>query len=294
MADFEFIQVRKNGAILDCWLNRPDKRNALSTTMEDEWDDVLHLAEADNEIKVVTLQGRGPVFSAGADMKELAEIFEAQSDHDEHSGGEILKRPHRRHGAKQRLWPPPAIQQPTLPTSWYSHKTLIAGVHGYVGPYAQRMLAPFDFVIAADDTRFSFEQARMGSQNHPLAIYAYQLPMRVIKQLLLLGGWFDADTAAQMHLVQRVVSRDQVATEVAKWAESASGLTVEMIAAYKEGIHRMYEIAGLSNILTIGNNINAHAAGSRGHDFHGTLRDQGMGAALSVRTAGVDDSVTKV
>jgi enoyl-CoA hydratase/carnithine racemase len=294
MTDFEYILVQKRGAILDCWLNRPEKRNAMSTALEDEWDDVLQLAQADDEIKVVTLQGKGPVFSAGADMTEFAETFEGAAASSVRPDGKVLQRPDRRHGAARRLWPPPAIHEPALPTSWYFRKTLIAGVHGYVGPYAQRFLAPFDFVIAAEETRFSFEQARMGSQNHPLAIYAYQLPMRVIKQLLLLGGWFDATTAAEMHLVQRVVALEQVPGEVEKWAQSAAGLTVEMIASYKEGIHRMYELAGLSNILAVGNNVNAHEAGSRGHDFHGTLRDEGLGAALAVRRENVDESVTKV
>lgn len=186
------------------------------------------------------------------------------------------------------------MHEPSLPRSWYFHKTLIAGVHGYVGPYAQRLLAPFDFVIAAEGTRFSWEQARMGSQNHPLAIYSFQLPMRVIKQLLLMGSWFDAETAHQLSLVQRVVNLDELPDEVARWAESASGLTLETIAAYKEGIHRMYEIMGLHGMIGIGNNVNAHAAGSRGSDFHGTLRDTGMVAALKRRNDGVDPTVTQV
>jgi enoyl-CoA hydratase/carnithine racemase len=294
MSDFEFITVAKRGSVLECWLNRPGQRNAISTVLEEEWDDALAIAQEDDEIRVVTLQGRGPVFSAGADMKEFAATFEAHEERPGRPDGEVRTRPARRSGAARRLWPPPAIDEPRLPSSWYFRKTLIAGVHGYVGPYAQRFLAPFDFVIAADDTRFSFEQARVGSQNHPLAIYAYQLPMRVIKQLLLLGGWFDAATARELHVVQRVVPREQVTAEVAAWAESASGLATATIAAYKEGIHRMYELSGLTAIVASGNNLNAHAEGSHGHEFHGTLVSQGMKAALDSRRAAVDDSVTQV
>jgi enoyl-CoA hydratase/carnithine racemase len=295
VSDFEHLQVTRRGEVLEVWLNRPAARNALSTAVEDEWDDVLEIAQGDDGIKVVTLQGRGPVFSAGADMKEFAETFvEPSSGRAAAVDGDIVTRPERRTGAARRLWPPPALNAPQLPSSWYCHKTLIAGVHGYVGPYAQRMLAPFDFVIAAEGTRFSFEQARAGSQNHPLAIYAYQLPMRVIKQLLLLGGWFDAETARDLSLVQRVVPVEELSAEVEKWAISACGLTVETIGAYKEGIHRMYEVAGLNGIVGIGNNRNAHAEGSRGGEFHGTLRDDGLGAALRTRNAGVDDSVTEV
>ena len=292
--DFELIEVYKKDEVLECWLNRPEKRNALTTDMEEEWEDVLEIAQTDDDIKVVTLQGRGKVFSAGADMKEYAATFVGDQGAKATSDGK-LKRPPPRSFAKRRLWPLPAVDKPMLPHSWYFRKTLIAGVHGYVGPYAQRMLAPFDFVIAAENTRFSFEQARMGSQNHPLAIYAFQLPMRVLKKLLLLGGWFDADKAAEFNLVQRVVPKEELSIEVAKYAEVASTLKIETIAAYKEGIHRMYEIAGLNGMIGISNNINAHVAGSRGDEFHGTLNETGnMGEALKKRDTDVDPNVTKV
>ena len=290
---FQFIEVIKRGSVLECWLNRPDARNALSTAVEDEWEDVLEVAQADPDIKVVTLQGRGPVFSAGADMKEFAATFAGDEDVAEVASEEIT-RPPRRTTAQRRLWPPPGVENPILPRSWYFRKTLIAGVHGYVGPYAQRMLAAFDFIIAADGTRFSWEQARMGSQNHPLAIYAFQLPMRVLKQLLLLGGWFDAKQAEELYIVQRVVAKDDLSAEVEKFAKAASVPTLETIAAYKEGIHRMYEIAGLNGMIGIGNNVNAHAAGSRGGEFHGALHNSGMSEALKLRDADVDPTVTRI
>jgi enoyl-CoA hydratase/carnithine racemase len=229
-------------------------------------------------------------------MKEYAATFVAKDQAPATVGEDgAFQRPPRRSNAKRRLWPPPGVDNPMLPRSWYFRKTLIAGVHGYVGPYAQRMIAPFDIVIAAEGTRFSWEQARMGSQNHPLAIYAFQLPMRVLKQLLLLGGWFDAEKAAELHLVQRVVAQEALSAEVGKFADAASALTVETIAAYKEGIHRMYEIAGLNGMIGIGNSVNAHVAGSRGGEFHGTLNETGnMGEALKLREAGIDCDVTQV
>src|SRR5260370_24706772 len=119
MADFELISVTKHGSVLECWLNRPDQRNAISTAVEEEWDDVLALAQDDDDIKVVTLQGRGPVFSAGADMKEYAPTFEERQKKAPTPDGVVLTRPARRAGAAPRPWPPPAIREPQLPTSWY-------------------------------------------------------------------------------------------------------------------------------------------------------------------------------
>jgi enoyl-CoA hydratase/carnithine racemase len=292
---FEYLEVTKRDSVLEVWLNRPDKRNALTTAMEEEWDDALELAASDEDIKVVTLQGRGKVFSAGADMKEFAATYAGESEPSAPSDSGQLIRPPTPRGPKRRLWPPPAVKEPALPRAWYCRKTLIAGVHGFVGPLAMRMLAPFDFIIAAEGTRFSWEQARMGNQNTPLGILAYQLPMRVIKQLLLLGGWFDAEAAKDMYLVQRVVAAAELPREVERWAESASALTVPTISAYKEGIHRMYELAGLVNIVGVGNNLNPHEdPTSRGHDFHGALHDSGLKEALALRDQGIDNSITEI
>ena len=90
---------------------------------------------------------------------------------------------------------------------------------------------------------------------------AFLLPMRVIKQMWLLGGWFDADKAMQLDYVQRVVPIDKLDNELARWAESAAGLNTEQIAVYKEGIHRMYEIAGLLGIIGFGNKVSGHVSG---------------------------------
>jgi enoyl-CoA hydratase/carnithine racemase len=155
------------------------------------------------------------------------------------------------------------------------------------------MLSTFDFVIAAEDTRFSFEQARMGSGDPGGNIMAFLLPMRVIKQMWLLGGWFDAAKAKELDYVQRVVPREELDAEVGRWAESAAGLSAEQIAVYKEGIHRMYEIAGLLGIIGVGNKISGHVSGVD-KDFFRMVQEQGMQAALKFRNANVDPEVTQI
>ena len=52
-------------------LNRPEKLNALSTALLDEFSAALDAAEADPEIRVVILTGAGEkAFAAGADIAE--------------------------------------------------------------------------------------------------------------------------------------------------------------------------------------------------------------------------------
>ncbi len=52
-------------------LNRPDKRNPLSTAMLGGLQDALDGIVQDTSVKVVILDANGPVFSAGHDFKEM-------------------------------------------------------------------------------------------------------------------------------------------------------------------------------------------------------------------------------
>ena len=51
-------------------LNRPEKRNAMSPSLNIEMCDVLQTLELDGAVKVLVLTGAGESWSAGMDLKE--------------------------------------------------------------------------------------------------------------------------------------------------------------------------------------------------------------------------------
>src|ERR1700729_4242843 len=55
-------------------LNRPDKLNAWTATMEQEVRAAMHEAEHDQNVRVIVLTGAGRGFCAGADMSLLGAI----------------------------------------------------------------------------------------------------------------------------------------------------------------------------------------------------------------------------
>jgi enoyl-CoA hydratase/carnithine racemase len=63
------IASDRNGPILSVCLGRSEARNALSLALEDELEAVLEEAGEDEGVRVVTLRRRGPVLSAGDDLK---------------------------------------------------------------------------------------------------------------------------------------------------------------------------------------------------------------------------------
>lgn len=72
------VQVRVDHGLVDVVLNRPEKRNALSWDMLRE---LLAAAKAIGDLpdlRCVVLRGEGPVFCAGADLKDHAGIRDDQ------------------------------------------------------------------------------------------------------------------------------------------------------------------------------------------------------------------------
>src|SRR5512133_1293625 len=56
------------------WLNRPDKRNALDSTMVRELRQAVEAMGEDENVRSIVVGGRGTAFCAGADLGYLKEI----------------------------------------------------------------------------------------------------------------------------------------------------------------------------------------------------------------------------
>ena len=70
MAGDELL-VESDGGIRLITLNRPETRNALTTTLVERLATELGAAEADRDVAVVILTGTDPAFCSGIDLGEL-------------------------------------------------------------------------------------------------------------------------------------------------------------------------------------------------------------------------------
>ncbi len=118
-------------AITVLTLNRPDKRNALNIALMDTLCDALEKLNRDASTRVVILQGAGPVFCAGLDLREAQDVSKA------HESAELV--------AKLLL----TVRQSTAVT--------IAAVHGAAIAGGAGLMSACDFAVAsrkpASDTR---------------------------------------------------------------------------------------------------------------------------------------------
>ena len=271
MARFKTLAIETEGAIMHVWLDRPEARNAWNREMSAEFDHCLDEAEHNEEVRVVTLRGKGPVFSAGHDLKELAADIVADAI--------------------------PARPPSGMHRAWYFPKPVIAGVHGYVGPVAWDLLAHLDFIIATEGTRFSFEDARRGTGapgGSPLALH---FPPTVWKKLQMVGGWMTAEQAASLNFVARVVAdTDSLDSEVRRWATDIASMPTVGIQRAKIGIHRNYELMGLAAMQLVQNtdpaSLNLH--GPAALEWAKLVIRDGLKAGLQDRDQGFDQALSQV
>ena len=71
--NLESVRYEKSGRIATITLNRPDRLNAIDLSMPSDIRKAVKLADIDDDIHVIILQGAGRAFCAGYDLKEFAE-----------------------------------------------------------------------------------------------------------------------------------------------------------------------------------------------------------------------------
>ena len=182
------IVAEYSGSILDLQLNRPAKKNAVTSSMYVTLADQLNKAAADEQIRVVLWHGAGDSFSAGNDIEDF------------------LKNP---------PGPGESPQARLMKAFIAFDKPLIAAVRGAAIGGGTTMLLHCDFVYAGESAKFQLPFVNLGLV--PEFGSSYSLPSRAghlrAAELLLLGLPFDARRAAELGLVTRVVpDQDVLAT----------------------------------------------------------------------------------
>ena len=196
------IIAERSGNILRILLNRPDKKNAMTSSMYVTMADLLNDAETDDRVRVVLWHGVGDSFCAGNDVEDF------------------LKNPPG----------PGESPQARLMNAFVSFdKPLVAAVQGAAIGGGTTMLTHCDFVYAGESAKFQMPFINLGLV--PEFGSSYTIPARIghirAAELILLGGPFDAQRAAELGLVTSVVPDHKLldtATEtVRKLAEKPIG-----------------------------------------------------------------------
>lgn len=182
------IVEQQRPGVMELRLNRPAKRNALSAALVSELVESVERMEADPSQRVAIFTGAGPSFCAGLDLSEAVEP-------------EAAERSAR------------CVAQ-LLGTIGRSRLVTIAAVHGAAMAGGAGLMSACDLVVAAEGAYIGYPEVRRGLVPALVSRFLVrQVGQRWARELTLLGEPVDAERAAVMGLVNRVVAEDRLMAE---------------------------------------------------------------------------------
>ena len=191
-------------------LNRPEKLNAFTKTMQDELIKVFDHTDQNDEIKSVVITGEGRAYCAGADLVYGPNTFNYAEE-----GNKLSNDDHRDGGGLVAL------------RIFRSKKPVIGAINGDAVGVGATMTLPMDIRIASQSARFGFVFSRRGAV--PEACSSWFLPRIVgISKALdwcYTGKVFNSQEALQHGLVSEVISDDILIDRALEIGASYSGKT---------------------------------------------------------------------
>src|SRR4030095_11856795 len=207
------ILTERTGSILRVTLNRPAKKNAMTSGMYVEFAEILNDAAKDDGVLVVLWDGAGDSFSAGNDLEDFL---------------------------KNSPGPGETPQSQLANALLNFDKPLIAAVKGVAIGGGTTLLTHCDFVFAGESAKFQLPFVNLGlvpefGSSWSLAARSGYLRAA---ELFMLGQPFNAELAAEIGLVTRVVPDSQLSATAKETAEKLAAKPIGALRATKKLLKR--------------------------------------------------------
>lgn len=212
------VLLERRGGVGVLTLNRPEARNALNSTLMKALGQALSELEADQTIGAIVLTGGDKVFSAGADIKEMAAKTFAE-----------------------------AFLEDFVTRDWEvipkCRKPVIAAVAGAAVGGGCEVAMMCDFIIADETAKFGQPEVRVGTL--PGGGGTQRLSRLVGKskamELCLSGRLIDAHEAERIGLVARLVPAGQALAGALQTAQAVASFSRPIVMMIKESVNRADE-----------------------------------------------------
>jgi enoyl-CoA hydratase/carnithine racemase len=211
MPEYEQLLYDQDRRVVTITLDRPERLNAWTGTMETEFIAAIRHASDDPSVGCIVVTGAGRGFCAGADIGGWAE----------------------RHGGEIRTPRAPALimgdareASPNVPLTLADAKPVIAAINGPAVGIGLTMALACDIRIASEKARFSARFVRVGLS--PECGGTHHLPavagLEAALELALTGRIIDTTDPLAKKLVSRIVPHEELLpTAYALAHEIASG-----------------------------------------------------------------------
>jgi enoyl-CoA hydratase len=215
-------------------MNKPERANAQSHSFLRELHARWMDAAADDEVKVIVLRANGRNFSSGHDYKamdELPAFEEGRGIQDVRMFEEEV------FYGFCRIWRD--IPKPS-----------IAAVQGTAAAAGLMMAWPCDLIIAAEDARFGDPVIRLYvGVGVEYAAHTWEWGPRKTKEMLMTGGFLDAQEAYRIGAVNRVVPLEKLDEETMALAREIAQMDPFALRMAKRAVNIVQDIQGFQTSL---------------------------------------------
>jgi enoyl-CoA hydratase len=220
-------------------LNRPEKRNAISTSLRVALLEQLREHDNDSDVRVTIIRGAGPCFSSGYDL--TSSLMEDSPFYSAPGDGQWARQ-----------------ANDTWFSVWDLAKPVIAQIHGYAIAGATELASACDLVYVADDAAISYPVVRVASppdwQYHTVL-----LGLRRAMELMLTGDAIDGIEAANIGFANRSFPADRLEEEVLAVASRIAGVPSDLAQLNKRSVHRAFDVWGARAAIRAGTELQALA-----------------------------------
>ena len=207
-------------------LNRPEKRNAMSPTLNREMLETLDALEVDDRCRVLVLTGAGDSFSAGMDLKEYFREVENATP------VELMR-----------------VRRASMGWQWRRlqvyPKPTIAMVNGWCFGGAFTPLVSCDLSIAADEAVFGLSEINWGiiPAGNVMRAVAEKMTQSDALYYLMTGETFTGMQAAAMRLVNESVPRAGLRARTEVLARRLIEKNPHVLHAIKDAYRRVKDMS---------------------------------------------------
>ncbi len=210
-------------------LNRPEKRNAISTPMRKELLAALQEADRDDDVRVSIIRGAGPCFSSGYDLSDS--LMDDPPHYTAGGDGQWS-----RHVTGSWL------------SIWELAKPVIAQIHGYALAGASELAAACDLVYVADNAEIGHPVVRVLSppdfNYHP-----WLVGFRNAMEMMLTGDSYTGTEAVTMGFANRAWPEAELEERVLDMAQRVARVPSDLQQINKRSVHRGMETMGTRNAI---------------------------------------------
>lgn len=210
------VELEISNRVATLTLNRPEALNAINQALLHEFEEALRQIKEASEVAVLVTQGSGRAFSAGSDLKELAECSPQQAAKFEYAHGQVFTQLEE-------------LSQITV-AAWQGY---VLGGGLFLGVY-------HDFRVATQNAQIALPEVPHGwTPPWGVSRLVELVGVQSARMLILSGGQFNGTAAHRLGLVDQVWPDKEFDTQFRQWVEEFASRPKTALSETKKLLHQM-------------------------------------------------------